>query len=166
MEVKHSLKPIYDASSKVLILGTMPSVISREKNFYYAHPQNRFWKTLSRIYQEEIGESSLEKEAFLKRHHIALFDCLKSCEIKKSSDASIKNPIPNDLDPILKTASIKMIFTTGKKAHMLYQKYLKEKTGIEDIFLPSPSPANCPKGIEELLFKTYSQIKGYTDNIG
>ncbi len=164
MKVEHSLKPIYDASSKVLILGTMPSVISREKNFYYAHPRNRFWKVLSRVYQEEIAENIADRKAFLKRHHIALFDCLKSCEIKKSSDASIKEPVPNDLRPILKNSSIKMIFTTGNQAHLLYQKFLKKDTGIEDILLPSPSPANCPKGIEKLLFEKYSKIKEYTDN--
>lgn len=159
MKIKHSLKPIYDNNSKVLILGTMPSAKSREKNFYYAHPKNRFWTTLSKIYNEEVGESNEEKILFLMKHHIALFDVLKSCEITGSSDSSIKNPIPNDLTKILKNSNITTIFTTGKKAYNLYQKYCYPKTKINAIYLPSPSPANCPRNIEEKIFLEYSRIK-------
>lgn len=162
MKIKHSLKPIYDNNSKVLILGTMPSAKSREKNFYYAHPKNRFWTTLSKIYNEEVGESNEEKILFLMKHHIALFDVLKSCEITGSSDSSIKNPIPNDLTKILKNSNITTIFTTGKKAYNLYQKYCYPKTKINAIYLPSPSPANCPRNIEEKLFLEYSRIKKIT----
>lgn len=162
MKIKHSLKPIYDNNSKVLILGTMPSAKSREKNFYYAHPKNRFWTTLSKIYNEEVGESNEEKILFLMKHHIALFDVLKSCEITGSSDSSIKNPIPNDLTKILKNSNITTIFTTGKKAYNLYQKYCYPKTKINAIYLPSPSPANCPRNIEEKIFLEYSRIKKIT----
>ena len=121
MQVNHTLKPIYDKNSKVLILGSIPSVKSREVGFYYSHPKNRFWKTLSKIYNEEIKDTKDERIQFLKKHHIALFDVLKSCDISASSDSSIKDPIPNDLNSILKEADIKAIFTTGNKAYQLYQ---------------------------------------------
>lgn len=164
MRVNHTLEPVYDKNSKVLILGSMPSVKSREIGFYYGHPQNRFWKTLAKVYQEEIGLSKEERKDFLIQHHIALFDVLKSCEISGSSDSSIADPIPNDLSVILNTANIQAIFTTGKKAYQLYQKYCYPKTRRKAICLPSTSPANCPKGIEENLFETYGQIKLFTDN--
>lgn len=159
MKVIHPLKPIYDENSQVLILGTMPSVKSREQNFYYAHPQNRFWKTLARVFLTEIGETPEEKTNFLLKNNIALFDVLKSCEINSSSDVSIKNPVPNNLLPILKNSKITTIFTTGKKAYELYNKYCLPKTKINAIYLPSPSPANCPKNIENILVSEYQQIK-------
>ena len=163
MQVNHTLKPIYDKNSKVLILGSIPSVKSREVGFYYSHPKNRFWKTLSKIYNEEIKDTKDERIQFLKKHHIALFDVLKICDISASSDSSIKDPIPNDLNSILKEADIKAIFTTGNKAYQLYQKYCYPVTKIKAISLPSTSPANCSKGIEEKLETTYSQIKEFTD---
>lgn len=162
MKVIHPLKPIYNENSKVLILGTIPSVKSREENFYYAHPQNRFWKTLGKIYNEILGDSKEERTDFLLKHNIALFDVLKSCDISSSSDSSIKNPIPNDLTDILNNSKIEAIFTTGKTAYNLYQKLCYPKTNIQAIYLPSPSPANCPKGIEEKLLKEYSKIKEIT----
>lgn len=164
MQVNHTLNPVYDNHSKVLILGSIPSVKSRKVGFYYSHPQNRFWKTLSRVYEEEIGTTIQEKVDFLIRHHIALFDVLKSCDISSSSDNSIKNPIPNDLNSILKVADIKAIFTTGKKAYQLYQKYCYPDTKIKAIYLPSTSPANCPHGIDEILKVTYSKIREFTDS--
>ena len=163
MQVNHSLKPIYTKNAKVLILGSMPSVTSRKLGFYYAHPKNRFWKTLEQVYEEEIGPTKNEKIAFLKRHNIALFDVLKSCDIVNSSDQSIKNPIPNDLLPLLKNTQIKVIFTTGKKAYQLYQKYSYPSTHIKAISLPSTSPLYCPKGIEEKLKEAYKQIRKFTD---
>ena len=163
MKVVHPLEPIYDKNSKVLILGSMPSVKSREVGFYYGHPKNRFWKTLEKVYDERIGESKEEKIAFLKKHHIALFDVLKSCDITSSKDGSIKNPVPNDFTEILKNSKIKAIFTTGRKAYELYQKYCYKETRIEAIYLPSTSPCNCPKGIEEKLKDAYSEIKKYTE---
>ena len=163
MSVKHTLKPIYDKNSEVLILGSLPSVKSREIGFYYGHPKNRFWKTLEKVFNEQIGNSKEEKEEFLLIHHIALFDVIKECEISSSSDSSIKNVTPNNLNPILKKSQIKTIFTTGAKAHQLYKKYIYPKTKIEDIPLPSTSPANCKKGIEELLVKEYKNIKEKLD---
>ena len=165
MQVNHELEPIYDKNSKVLILGSIPSVKSRERGFYYAHPQNRFWKTLEKVYLEKIGSTKEEKIHFLKKHHIALFDVLKSCDIRSSSDGSIQNPIVNDFTSILAEANIQAIFTTGKKAYQLYQKYCYPTTHIKAIYLPSTSPANCPKGIEEILETTYLQIKKITDPI-
>lgn len=159
MLVEHTLEPIYDENSKVLILGSIPSVKSREIGFYYSHPQNRFWSTLEKVYNEQIGRSKEERTAFLIKHHIALFDVIKSCEISSSSDSSIKNPIPNDFSEILKNSKIKTIFTTGQKAYKLYNKYCYENTKIEAIPLPSTSPANCPKGIEEKLEIAYRQVK-------
>ena len=164
MKVFHELQPIYNKNSKVLILGSIPSVKSREENFYYAHPKNRFWMTLSRVYGEEILNTKEDKIKFLNRHNIALFDVIKSCEITSSKDSSIKNVVPNDLTPILKNSNIKAIFTTGKKAYELYQKYIFKETNINSISLPSTSAANTPKGIEEKLFETYKIIKEYTDN--
>ena len=163
MKVFHTLEPIYDKDSKVLILGSMPSVKSREVGFYYGHPRNRFWSTLTKVYNEEILDSKNSKINFLLKHHIALFDVLKSCEIASSSDSSIKNPVPNDLSEILNNSNIKVIFTTGNKAYSLYQKYLYPKTNIKAIPLPSTSPANVKAGIEDILFNEYSKIKDYTN---
>ena len=162
MKVKHTLKPIYDNNSQVLILGSMPSVKSREIGFYYGHPKNRFWKTLEKVFQEEIGSTTEEKISFLTKHHIALYDVIKECEIKSSSDSSIKDIIPNDIRPIINNSKIKTIFTTGTKAHQLYKKYIYPKTKIVDIPLPSTSPANWKKGIEITLIEKYKKIK---DNI-
>lgn len=163
MKVNHTIEPIYDKYSKVLILGSIPSIKSREIGFYYSHPKNRFWRTLAIVYDEEIGNTKEDKIRFLKEHHIALFDVLKSCDISASSDNTIRNPIPNDLTPILKEANIKAIFTTGKKAYELYQKYCYKNTNIKAIYLPSTSPANCQKKIEEKLIMSYSKIKEFTN---
>lgn len=163
MQVIHPLKAIYNKDSKVLILGTMPSVKSREIGFYYMHPRNRFWKTLSKVYNEYIGDTIIEKVEFLNKHHIALFDVIKSCEINSSSDSSIKNIIPNDLNKIINNTKINIIFCTGRKAYELYNKYSLDKTKINAIYLPSTSPANCHKGIEEELIKEYSKLREYTE---
>ena len=154
MKVIHPLKPIYNSQSKVLILGSFPSIKSRENNFYYSHPRNRFWKTLEKVFNENIGNSNKDKENFLLTHKIALFDVVKSCDITLSCDNSIKDVIPND---------IKIIFTTGLKAYNLYNKFLADDLEIEAIKLLSPSPANCKKGIETKLVDNYKIIKKYLD---
>lgn len=162
MKVIHNLKPVYNENSKVLILGSLPSLKSREIGFYYSHPQNRFWKTLERVYGEKIGTSINERKEFVLKHNIALFDVIKSCDINSSSDSSIKNIVPNNISTILKETKIEVIFTTGKKAYDLYNKHIFPKTKIEAVYLPSTSPANCPKGIEEKLYDTYKEIRKYT----
>ncbi len=161
MIVTHTIKPFYDKDSKILILGSIPSVKSRELNFYYANPRNRFWSLMEEIFNEENLNTIEKKKIFLKKYHIALYDVIEQCEIEGSSDTTIKNPIPVDLTPILKTAKIKVIFTTGKKAYNLYQKFFKNKIKITVISLPSTSPANNKKGIEEILKKEYLKIKDY-----
>ncbi len=163
MLVFHTLDPIYFNDSKVLILGSMPSLKSRELGFYYAHPKNRFWTTLEKVYNTKIGNSKEEKIVFLKTNKIALFDVLQSCEISSSSDSSIKNPVANDLSTILNNSSITTIFTTGRKAYTLYKKFCYPNTKIEAIYLPSTSAANCPKNIDDILFSYYKKIKEKTD---
>lgn len=138
----HPLEPIYDASSEILILGSLPSVKSREVGFYYGHPKNRFFKILADLFEEEIGEDKEDKIKFLKKYHIALWDVVKSCTIVESSDSSIKNVVVNDICSLIQKSEITKIFTTGKKAYHLYYQYLYEKTGIEAVYLPSTSPAN------------------------
>ena len=163
MLVFHTLDPIYFNDSKVLILGSMPSLKSRELGFYYAHPKNRFWTTLEKVYNTKIGNSKEEKIVFLKTNKIALFDVLQSCEISSSSDSSIKNPVANDLSTILNNSSITTIFTTGRKAYTLYKKFCYPNTKIEAIYLPSTSAANCPKNIDNILLSYYKIIKEKTD---
>ena len=158
--VEHIFKPVYDENSRVLILGTMPSPKSRKNGFYYGHPQNRFWPVLADIFHEELPLTNEDRLAFLHRHHIALWDVLKSCDIEGASDASIKNPIPNDLRMILKQAPIHAVFTTGKKAAEFYTKFCYPKTNIPCIVLPSPSPANRRIKDEELKTQ-YQEILKY-----
>ena len=156
MKVYHELEPIYDEHSKVLILGTMPSVKSRELQFYYMHPQNRFWRVLEGIFQERI----VDKKEFCLSHSIALWDVISSCNIQGSSDYSISDVQVNDLSRIINTAKIQAIITTGKKAHELYQKYLYPIYHIEDISLPSTSPANAIYSLERLI-QEYQVILNY-----
>lgn len=137
-KVIHPIDPIYDNNSKILILGSFPSVKSREDKFYYAHPQNQFWQLMADIFEEKI-ENKIE---FLKKHHIALFDVVKSCDIVGSKDSSIKNIVCNDIATIVLNSKIKTVYTNGKKAYELYQKYLKEEVKISAIYLPSTSPIN------------------------
>lgn len=139
----HPVKPIYDEKSEILILGTFPSVKSREDCFFYAHPQNRFWKVMARICGEDMPKTVEEKTLMMKNNHFALWDVIKSCEVTGSSDSSIRNVVPNDLSEIFKTADIRKVFVNGKKAESLYKKYLEKQTGIKATALPSTSPANA-----------------------
>lgn len=150
MLVVHPLEPVFDASSRVLILGTMPSPKSREAGFYYAHPQNRFWKVLAALFKSEIPFGREPRREFVLRHRIALWDVLRSCEISGASDASIKRPVPNDLSVILQRAPIQAIFCTGTKSAVFYSKLIEPVTGRQATTLPSPSPANCAVSFERL----------------
>lgn len=161
MKVKHTLKPIYNKLSKVLILGSMPSTISRETNFYYAHKTNRFWKILSILFNTELKTNN-DKENFLLNNNIAIFDMIKECDINGSSDSSIKNIKVNNLIPIIKNSNIKYIFCTGKLSYNLYQKYYKD-LNLECFYLPSPSSANATYSLERLL-NEYKIIKEKLDN--
>lgn len=152
----HTIKPFYNKDSKILILGSFPSIKSREAGFYYAHPQNRFWKVLSNIFNETIEN----KQEFLKKNHIALFDVCASCEIKGSSDASIKEVVPNDISEILNSSEIKIIFLNGKTAANLYKKYMQD-IKISSVVLPSTSPANATFNLAKLV-KEYQVIKEFT----
>lgn len=162
MRVTHSFGAWFDENSRVLILGTMPSPKSREAGFYYAHKQNRFWRVLSAVYGEPplLGDIPAQKE-FLTQHHIALWDVLESCEIEGASDASIRDPIPNDMNEILKKAPIQAIFATGQKAGALYKKYCLPMCGVPAQVLPSTSPANCAVKLEELC-QRYAVIRQIT----
>ena len=141
--VIHPIQPVFDKNSRVLILGSFPSVKSREEGFFYGHPQNRFWKVVARVFDEKTPVSIDEKKAFLLRNHIALWDVIGSCEIDGSSDSSIRNVTVNDLSVILETADISAICLNGKKAYEYYQKYLFPAVKREGICLPSTSPANA-----------------------
>ena len=134
--VIHPFPALYDADSKILILGSLPSVKSREQNFFYGHPQNRFWKMLA---------------AVLHRNHIALWDTIYSCDIIGSSDSSIKNVVPTDLNRILEESEVERIFCNGKASGNYYKKYQESRTGIEATVLPSTSPANAAFSLEKLI---------------
>ena len=155
-KIIHPIKPIYNNNSKILILGSFPSEKSREKGFYYAHPQNRFWRVLENIFNEEI----ISRETFLSKYNIALWDVIKSCKIKGSSDTSITDVEVNDINELINNSNIKHIFTTGSKAYNLYNKYLFKKTNIKAISLPSTSPANAVKNLNDLT-NEYKIIKDY-----
>lgn len=142
----HSIKPIYNENSKVLVLGTFPSPKSREQGFYYGHPQNRFWRVLSAVLKAETPLTIEQKKSLLLKHGIALWDVLESCEISGAADSSIASPKVNDFSRITSIADIKATFTTGKKATELFEKL----TGSKSIYLPSTSPANCAMSIEKL----------------
>ncbi|MBQ4576914.1 MAG: DNA-deoxyinosine glycosylase [Firmicutes bacterium] len=149
--ITHEFEPIFDEQSRILILGTLPSVKSREGQFYYHHPQNRFWKVLAQICKTQTPETIAEKKAMLLSNGIAIWDVVQSCDIIGSSDSSIKNVTPADLSVILKKAPVKTIFLNGGKAWELYQKYCKEMTELPAVKLPSTSPANAAWSLEKLV---------------
>jgi G:T/U mismatch-specific DNA glycosylase len=151
MKQYHNIQPIYNKQSRILILGSFPSVKSREAQFFYHHPQNRFWKILATLHHHEPLETIEAKKAFLLEHHIALWDVIESCQIKGSSDSSIEDVVVNDIHSILQKTQITHIYTNGKKAHQLYQKYCYPYTHIQDICLPSSSPANASFSLERLI---------------
>ena len=153
----HPIAPVFDSESKVLILGSFPSVKSREEGFFYGHPRNRFWKVISNVFGEDIPCSIEEKKAFLLKNHLALWDVIGSCKIEGSSDSSIRNVTVNDISIILDLADIKAIYLNGRKAYELYQKYLYPVTCREGICLPSTSPANATWRQDDLI-KAWSVI--------
>lgn len=151
--VIHPFEPVYNSHSQILILGTFPSVKSRAMDFYYAHPQNRFWKVLSSITGCDQPDTIREKIEFLHLKNIALWDVVKSCYIEASKDSTIKNSVANDLSVIFKNSCIKAVFTNGKKAGELYQKLCYPSTLIKSHILPSTSSANGHYSLESLIRK-------------
>lgn len=158
--IEHGIPPVFNAESRVLILGTMPSPKSRENGFYYMHPQNRFWRVISTVLGEPLPTTNGERASLLLKNKIALWDTLAQCDIIGASDCSVKNAAPNDLSTITDAADIKAIFTTGKTAYKYYCRFQQEKTGIEAICLPSTSPANARFGLDALIDE-YKIIKNY-----
>lgn len=155
---KHNIDPVFDGNSKVLILGSFPSIKSREQKFFYGHPQNRFWKVISNITNEELPKTIEEKKRLLLKHNIAVWDVIKSCNIKGSSDSSIENVEINNFNVILSKANIKMIYANGDKAYTLFRKYCSKD--IEIIKLPSTSPANAKFSLEDLCYE-WRKIEEY-----
>ena len=149
--IHHPIPPIYDENSKILILGSFPSVKSREIEFFYGHPQNRFWRVIAAVFDSSVPQTIDEKRELLLAHGVAVWDVIGSCEITGSSDSSIKNVVPNDLGEIFAAADIKQIFVNGKTAEKYYNKYMKEKYGREAVCLPSTSPANASWTTEKLV---------------
>ena len=155
MSQTHPFKPIFDRNSKILILGSFPSVISRKFGFYYTNPQNRFWRVLAGILNTAVPKSIDEKIKFLLSHHIAIYDAAISCEIEGSSDAKMSKIVPANLKPIFKKANIRQVYANGGKAYEICKKYLEDEiikaTKNEVIKLPSTSPANAKFSLEKLV---------------
>lgn len=149
--ITHPFPPLFDKNSKILILGSFPSVKSREQKFFYGHPQNRFWKVTAAVFGCNVPQTIDEKKEFLHGNHIALWDVIASCEIEGSSDSSIKNAVPNDLSPIFDTADIKQIFVNGRASQKVYDKYMKNLINRSAVYLPSTSPANAAWSLERLI---------------
>ncbi len=149
--IQHPIPPFYDKDSKILILGSFPSVKSREQMFFYGHPQNRFWKVAAAVFEQDTPQSTDDKKEFLKRNNIAMWDVIGACEIEGSADSTIKDVVPNDLSRILDTADIRAIFVNGKTAEKYYNRYTKDVTGRPAICLPSTSPANAAWTMEKLI---------------
>lgn len=156
--VSHDFEPVFDENSKVLILGTFPSVKSRKNQFYYGHPQNRFWKVIAGLTESEVPQTIEEKKKLLLEHGIAIWDVIESCDIIGSSDSSIKNVVPADIERVVVNSKIQNIYANGGTAKKLYEKYSQKKTGREIIGLPSTSPANAAYSLERLL-ECWQEVK-------
>ena len=165
MEYKHlthTFDPIYNNDSKILILGSFPSVKSREIDFYYGHPQNRYWKVLASVLGVEIPQTPEEKTRMLLDNNIAIWDVIHSCSIVGSSDSSIKDVVVNDFSKIIENSNVKAIYVNGGKAYDLYHEYAEKSTGIKAIKLPSTSPANAAWSLDRLI-QSWKQIKDVLD---
>ena len=150
-QVRHEFEPVYDQNSRILILGSFPSVKSREQQFYYGHPQNRFWKVIAGLTGYPVPVTIEEKKKMLLENHIAIWDVIAECEIIGSSDSSIRNVVPAELEQILEAANIEKIYANGGTAKKLFEKFQKKKCGREISGLPSTSPANAAFSLERLL---------------
>ena len=149
--IVHPIPPLYNEESEILILGSFPSVKSREQSFFYGHPQNRFWKVLAAVFENPTPISIQEKKEFLLKNKVALWDVIASCEIEGSADNTIKNARANDLSVILEHCRIQKIFINGSTAKKYYDRYLLGQTKMEAELLPSTSPANAAWSLERLI---------------
>ena len=149
--IEHPFPPLYDSDSRTLILGSFPSVKSRKNEFYYMHPQNRFWNVLSVIYNTNLPETINEKKKLILSRNLALWDSIHSCTISGSSDSSVKDVVPNDISGIILNSKIDRIFCNGALSHRMYMKYILPTVGINAVRLPSTSPANAAYSLEKLV---------------
>ncbi len=149
--IEHPFGPLFNAHSRILILGSFPSVKSREQHFFYGHPQNRFWKVVSGVFGCETPVTIEQKKELILNHGLALWDSIASCVITGSSDASIREVRANDLRIILDHSPIERICCNGRKSHEIYEKYIRPTIGREAECLPSTSPANARYSMEELM---------------
>lgn len=157
-KVEHTLEPVFDPNSKTLILGSMPSVTSREILKYYGHKSNRFWTIMETIYEEKIEDW----KEFILKHHLALWDVIAECDIESSKDSSIKDVKVNDIAGLIKMTNIENVFLLGRSAYDLYNRYLSKEIGIKGVYLPSPSSANAAFSLEKLV-EEYTKIKEVTE---
>ena len=149
--IDHPFLPVVDENCRILILGSFPSVKSREDGFFYGHPQNRFWRMLATIFGEDVPADIHTKTALLLRHHVALWDVIASCEITGSADASVKHAVPVDIDRVLSVATIEQVICNGSLAGKLYQKHLESIVDLKPTVLPSTSPANAAWSLAQLV---------------
>lgn len=147
----HNIPPVCDDMSRVLVLGSFPSVISRAQAFFYAHPQNRFWKVLAAVFHESVPETVEEKKALLHAHHVALWDVIKSCEVQGSADSSITNVVPNDVPSLIRNTRVTRVILNGRTAEKYYKKFILPAVPLPYVCLPSTSPANAGTGMEKLI---------------
>lgn len=150
IRLDHPFPPLFDSQSDTLILGSFPSVKSREAMFFYGHPQNRFWRVIAALYGEEVPVTTEEKSALILRNHLALWDSIKSCTITGSSDSSVRDAVPNDLSVIIQNSRVDRVFCNGALSYKLYTKYVFSQSGIEAVKLPSTSPANAVYSLDRL----------------
>lgn len=156
----HPIPPLFDAESRVLILGSFPSVVSRAEGFYYAHKQNRFWRVLAAVFDERVPETSDEKTALIRRHKLALWDVIGSCRIAGSSDSSVTDVIPNDLSVIFSAAPIERVLLNGRTAERFYRRFDLPAGCPEPVVLPSTSPANAAWSLPRLTAAWAEGIRG------
>lgn len=172
--ISHGFEPVFDERSRILVLGSFPSVLSRENAFYYGNPQNRFWRVMAAclgepVPQNEGGlsddgrpltleESIAAKKQMLLEHGIALWDVIASCDIKGSSDASIKNVVPAQVERVLEKAHIGAVICNGGTAGRLYKRYLQWQVGLAAHVLPSTSPANAAWQLERLTARWQEEL--------
>ena len=157
--VVHELKPVFSPTSRVLVLGTMPSPASREARFYYGHPQNRFWRVLARLFDEPLPETNEQRARLVLDHGIALWDVPSSCEIAGASDASIANAQPQNLKPLLDRTQIACVFTTGATASKYYKRFQQPLyPHLPHRSLPSTSPANARMSLDDLV-RAYQPLR-------